>query len=575
MALRLRRGTNADRLTITPEAGEILYTTDTKKLFVGDGSTVGGNLVSGVNDIIDDATPQLGGDLDLNGNDIIGNGNINISGTITATGNINLGDGAGGDVITLAGEVSGSLQPTADESFDIGSASKRWRTIYASGLQIDGQIDAAAFNSNLIADDSTISYDSGTGDFVGDLSGNVTGDLLGNSTGYHTGDVSGSVFANNSTLLVDGVSGTIPGENISGTITSGVTFEGLVPGSSITGTIGPDVTLIGSFQGNSNGYHTGDVTGSVFAIDSSVLVDGISGQLFATEVRTPRVKNPSGNLRMVADAGNVTVTAPAGTLELSANDTITIDNTTTDITITANTDLALASTTTNIRLDAPLIQQTSTANIDINASTNINLDSATADIQLTAASGTVRTSKTVQLASTDANGALQLQRTESSGAVGDTTSIGRITFTTVDTGGTNTPFQIDASPTYINIFPVDGAADYTKFFQVYKNGKVQIGGEAGGSGFDGLVREPVSTLEVYGDATIGDILIEQNNITTTDSNANLKLGASGTGTIELDVPTQTTVGAAGAASALPATPSTYFKINVGGTEYVVPAYAVS
>jgi hypothetical protein len=48
-----------------------------------------------------------------------------------------------------------------------------------------------------------------------------------------------------------------------------------------------------------------------------------------------------------------------------------------------------------------------------------------------------------------------------------------------------------------------------------------------------------------------------------------------TGLVDFITVAQPTVGAAGAASALPATPSTYFKIKVNGTEYVVPAYAVS
>jgi hypothetical protein len=39
--------------------------------------------------------------------------------------------------------------------------------------------------------------------------------------------------------------------------------------------------------------------------------------------------------------------------------------------------------------------------------------------------------------------------------------------------------------------------------------------------------------------------------------------------------TQTTVGAAGAATALPANPTGYFVIQVNGTEYVVPYYAKS
>jgi hypothetical protein len=38
---------------------------------------------------------------------------------------------------------------------------------------------------------------------------------------------------------------------------------------------------------------------------------------------------------------------------------------------------------------------------------------------------------------------------------------------------------------------------------------------------------------------------------------------------------QTTVGAAGGASALPATPTKYIKVTVDGTQYVIPAYAVS
>ena len=84
MALRLRRGTNADRLTVTPAEGELLYTTDSKKIYAGDGSTVGGNIVSGINNLLEDLTPQLGGDLDLNSKNLVGNGNIDITGSITA-----------------------------------------------------------------------------------------------------------------------------------------------------------------------------------------------------------------------------------------------------------------------------------------------------------------------------------------------------------------------------------------------------------------------------------------------------------------------------------------------------------
>ena len=88
MALRLRRGTDAQRGTITPAEGELIYTTDTKKIYAGDGSSVGGNIVSGINNVLEDVTPQLGGTLDTNSQNIQGVGNIDITGTITASGTI-------------------------------------------------------------------------------------------------------------------------------------------------------------------------------------------------------------------------------------------------------------------------------------------------------------------------------------------------------------------------------------------------------------------------------------------------------------------------------------------------------
>jgi hypothetical protein len=44
--LKIKRGLEADRSGVTPAEGEFLYTTDEKKLYIGDGSTAGGNLVT-------------------------------------------------------------------------------------------------------------------------------------------------------------------------------------------------------------------------------------------------------------------------------------------------------------------------------------------------------------------------------------------------------------------------------------------------------------------------------------------------------------------------------------------------
>lgn len=46
MALKLRQGLATDRTSITPVSGELIYTTDTKRVYVGDGTTPGGNLLT-------------------------------------------------------------------------------------------------------------------------------------------------------------------------------------------------------------------------------------------------------------------------------------------------------------------------------------------------------------------------------------------------------------------------------------------------------------------------------------------------------------------------------------------------
>ena len=45
--IQIRRGVEAQRALITPDAGEPLFTTDNKQLYIGDGATAGGLLVGG------------------------------------------------------------------------------------------------------------------------------------------------------------------------------------------------------------------------------------------------------------------------------------------------------------------------------------------------------------------------------------------------------------------------------------------------------------------------------------------------------------------------------------------------
>jgi hypothetical protein len=206
MALQVRRGTNAERLAITPLAGELIFTTDTKQLYVGDGTTNGGitSIANTIDSVLADTTPQLGGNLDLNGNSITGTGNINITGTITATGTINLGDGVGNDLINIGGEISGHLLPDTDIVWNFGSSSKQWKEAWINQLNVENQITASRVNASIIADDSSVLFDATTGTIP-----------AGALTGIAEIDIKGSIFGNDSSPIVDGINRDIFSNNIS------------------------------------------------------------------------------------------------------------------------------------------------------------------------------------------------------------------------------------------------------------------------------------------------------------------------------------------------------------------------
>jgi hypothetical protein len=137
MSLKLRRGTDAERAAVVFNAGELVYTTDTKQLWVGDASTPGGILISS-----DQVPAELVQNLDLNSNDIVGTGNITISGTVQADQFI--GDVAG----SIVGDISGSV--FADDS-----------TIIVNGQT--GVVTASLVgdvNGSVFGDDSTVLVDS-------------------------------------------------------------------------------------------------------------------------------------------------------------------------------------------------------------------------------------------------------------------------------------------------------------------------------------------------------------------------------------------------------------------------------
>jgi hypothetical protein len=137
MSLRIRRGTDAQRQTALLDQGELAYTTDTQRLYIGDGATTGGvNVlataagtglifdqvtqtlkVSGSNTVVEaDTAPSLGGNLNLNGRNITGTGNIGNTGTITLGGSLIIGTNS---IVDGSGRISLKSSNTPGERLDL------------------------------------------------------------------------------------------------------------------------------------------------------------------------------------------------------------------------------------------------------------------------------------------------------------------------------------------------------------------------------------------------------------------------------------------------------------------------
>ena len=289
MSLKLRRGTNAERLAFTPAVGELIYTTDSKQLYAGDGTTAGGTLVSYAGSV----GGAMGSDLVLSGFNITGSGNINIGGTITSTGNI-VSNGtitATGDIIangnitlgnsntdnvTITADINSDIIPNVTDTFDLGSETQRWDTLHINNVFGD-------LEGNVRANDSTILVDAQAGVLRGVHIGSLQGNVAGNVSGNVTGDVTGSIRASDGTVILtngtDGTDAVFTGQ-LNGTVLNGVlTTEFYDDPSFITSLNGAKI-----FGNLNNIFLSGDVKGSVFAEDSSTLVDAIEGVLRGTHI---------------------------------------------------------------------------------------------------------------------------------------------------------------------------------------------------------------------------------------------------------------------------------------------------
>ena len=71
---------------------------------------------------------------------------VTVSGSLTTTGKFTIGDSTS-DTVAITAELTSSLIPDLDDTFDLGSSTKQWRNLY---------IDSSGFIDNLYSDEINV-----------------------------------------------------------------------------------------------------------------------------------------------------------------------------------------------------------------------------------------------------------------------------------------------------------------------------------------------------------------------------------------------------------------------------------
>ena len=313
MPLQIRRGTDAERQTLAtaPQAGELVWITDQAKLYVGDGTTllkdleavtgfnaedaqdaVANMLVAGPNTGISftysdggntiSATanqPQLLQNLDLNSFNITGSGGLNITGNSTINGNLTVegkivadynGSVFGDDstilvnavegAINLSGTVKDNIVPGTADTHNVGAPGTMFNNVYVkNSVSVDG--------ANITNNGGAIELPAGS----------TVGGLTLGGVAEPGANVNANIIGDDSSTIVNTSNNSISANAISGTSVTAGSINGDLKGS----VFGDNSSVIVNGMENTVTAHTffGDLKGTVSGDDSTILVDGIASRI--------------------------------------------------------------------------------------------------------------------------------------------------------------------------------------------------------------------------------------------------------------------------------------------------------
>ena len=254
-----------------------------------------------------------------------------------------------GTIDVASMELDGNIIPSINNNSVIGNTSFRlanlWATeVYASLKDFSGTLIFNAATGK-IAYSALEGFPTNVSEFINDVGFATTAGINTAIQSFFSGgssleaDITGSIFANDSTMLIDGTAGKIVGDihyPTTGSITAGTKVQlgtteltsTITPPTNNTGEIGTWAKRFGTgyfqnvnasgnvtaatFNGTLNGVLIGEHTGSVFGEDSSIMVDAINGTLHGNVTGT------------VSSVGNHSIDAlgDVDTLGLSVNQTL-------------------------------------------------------------------------------------------------------------------------------------------------------------------------------------------------------------------------------------------------------------
>lgn len=364
MALQIRRGPTADRMSYTPVVGELIWDTSTNSLYIGNGATAGGlpagtlvtedvqdiastMLVSGTHNNIsftyNDTTGRINSSIDLS----TYNGTIEapgFKGSVYASDSTLLLNALTGSV-NLDGTVKGNIVPNANEAYDLGSVSNRFRDLYLSGSSIE------LGSATITATGSAVNLPAGS-----TINGTPIG--TGSGAGVEAGmNYNINIVGDDSTLIVNARTKSISAASLSivnpVSLPAGSTLNGTAFGFSVAAEDSTSLPISNGgtleFRGD-QGIQTRTAPGGVVYISADITAVRPSIRNDATPAYVTFVGNTSAASYIGTDT-TLRYFADSGTLELSAIiSTASINSPligTTDLltqTVTSNGVLILSST---------------------------------------------------------------------------------------------------------------------------------------------------------------------------------------------------------------------------------------